>query len=158
MADNNPTSPPLPTPTILLAQEDGKDDDKKGLTSGQIGAILATITIVFILLLASLHLYLSRRRRRLQHPSPHQPPHIYSYYNDDDSSELDSDWSSRATRQNIRVRETVERVDVNWADDRRRGNLRRGPERHQIRSWQRTAPVYSNVRHVRRPEAGYFRS
>ena len=155
MADQ--TSPPLATPTILQSQDSDNNDDKKGLTSGQIGAILATITILFILLLASLHLYLSRRRRRLQHHSPNQAPHIYSYYNDD-SSELDSDWSSRATRQNIRVRETVERVDVNWADDRRRGNLRRAPERHQIRSWERTAPVYSNVRHVRRPEAGYFRS
>lgn len=135
-----PTSTgPIPTPTLLAQTE---EDDSKPLTSGQIGAILATITVLVILSLAALHLLLSRRRRRARHS--------------DDSSIASSEWSSRATR----VRETVERVDVNWGPAGGTvggGRGRRPPARHEIRAYERVVPVYGNVRHVRKPPATYFR-
>lgn len=131
------SSSPVATPTIL---QHANEEDNKPLTSGQIGAILATITVLVILSLAALHLLLSRRRR----------PRFRDDYSTTDSGE----WSSRATREGVRVRETVERVDVNWG----KGRGRRAPEPHEVRTYERIVPVYGNVRHVRKPPASYFRS
>ena len=143
------TEGPLATPTILAQVE---EEDNKPLTSGQVGAILATITVLVILSLAALHLLLSRRRKRHSHRA--------SFY--DDSSTGSSEWSSRATREGVRVRETVERVDVNWGPRASvgggSGRGRRAPERHEVRAYEGVVPVYGNVRHVRKPPASYPRS
>lgn len=131
----SPTAPlpastaPIPTPSVLQPAH----DEKKPLTSGQVGAILACITLLVIGVLCALHLLLARRRRRRSHGGC-----------DTDSS---GGWSSRATRE----RESFERVEVNW------GSGRRAPKRHEVRAYERVVPVYSNVRHVRRPPATYFR-
>ncbi|KAL2110490.1 hypothetical protein VUR80DRAFT_1130 [Thermomyces stellatus] len=154
MPDNQPAAPPplpgpslpapLATPTILQAASNGggDDDGDKPLTSGEVGAILASITVVVILSLAALHLLLSRRRRR-------------RHYRDDCSTTTtdSGEWISTATRENARVRETVERVDVNWGE----GRGRRAPQPHEVKTYERIVPVYGNVRHVARPPATYFR-
>ena len=150
------------TPSIIPANAQ-TSAEKKVLSSGEVGAILACVVFVVVGALVALHFVLAKRRRVAR----------------EESSDSDSEVEREMSRARARGRERARRemrvrvrvgVGVDWRDgdggweawerDRereRQRHRRRAPEPHEVRTRPRLVPVYSNVRHVRKPPAGYFR-
>lgn len=140
----------VPTPSIIPSTAQ-TGAEKKSLTSGEVGAILACVVFVVIGSLAALHFFLSKRRGAVR----------------GDCSDSDSELERERFRAQNRVRER-ERVrvgvEVDWEErerweawEREQGGRGRAPRPSEVKTRPRLVPVYSHVRHVRKPPAGYFR-
>lgn len=142
----------VPTPSII-SETAQASTEKKGLSSGEVGAILACVVFVVIGSLVALHFFLSKKRRVVR----------------DESSDTDSELERERFRaQRGRRREMRERVrvgvEVGWDErarweawEREQERRRRAPRPHEVKTRERLVPVYSHVRHVRKPPPGYFR-
>ena len=141
----------VPTPSIIPSTAQ-TSAEMKTLTSGEVGAILACVVFVVIGALVALHCYLSKRRA------------VRGDYSDTDS-ELERERFRAETRGRRGARERARvGVEVNWEEraaweawERQQERRGRAPRPSEVKTRPRFEPVYSHVRHVRKPPAGYFR-
>lgn len=142
----------VPTPSIIPSTSQ-TSAEKKSLTSGEVGAILACVVFVVIGSLAALHFFLSKRRGVARGDCS------------DSDSEVERERFRAQNRGGGRERERVRvGVEVDWEEraaweawEREQGGRGRAPRPSEVKTRPRLVPVYSHVRHVRKPPAGYFR-
>ncbi|SPO04595.1 uncharacterized protein DNG_07280 [Cephalotrichum gorgonifer] len=162
---------PVPTPTVMSRVADNDDGDN-GLSSGEIGAILACVVFLVTGVLVALHIALSRRRRaRYRHQvwastgstsgESSQSP-VRNSRTGPRGGPGGARWSRgwrevdqrNGRRISVREREEIGVMERGgaWVDGAgRAARGRRVPDVREIRVHPRVVPVFSHVTHVRMP-------